>query len=204
MQQKRLTNLDIFRAVAALAVCLFHFGNNNLLGIPVLSSFLQHGHLGVIVFFVISGYIIPYALFRSGYGIAYIKGFLVSRFIRLYPAYFFAGISAVLLWYISTLVPGFRGEQPSFTFSQIFSNLFLLCDFTDTSWFIPVFWTLAIEAQYYLLIAVSFPLLLSRNPALRCCIIAGWVLAPLVAGIGPSVFTWTALFALGIVIFYGE
>lgn len=75
MQQKRLTNLDIFRAVAALAVCLFHFGNNNLLGIPVLSSFLQHGHLGVIVFFVISGYIIPYALFRSGTGLHILKGF---------------------------------------------------------------------------------------------------------------------------------
>jgi len=201
MQQDRLSNLDVFRALAALVVCLFHFDRNGFLGVSAVSGVLRHGYLGVDVFFVISGFIIPFSLCRSGYEFKDMRAFLVSRLIRLYPAYLVAGIAAVALWYISTLVPGFRGEHPSFSSTQIISNIFLLCDFTGTSWFIPVFWTLAIEAQYYVLIAISFPLMLSKSPALRWCIMAVWVFAPLLVGSGPSVFSYSALFALGIVTF---
>jgi peptidoglycan/LPS O-acetylase OafA/YrhL len=66
---------------------------------------------------------------------------------------------------------------------------------------VPIFWTLAIEAQFYLLIGLSLPLLVKHPPWPALAVMALWILAPLVAGHGPTVFTWTALFALGIVVF---
>ena len=74
----RITNLDLLRGVAALAVCLFHFDYDGALGIPSVSHVLSYGYLGVQMFFVISGFIIPYSMLRSGYRIKNIKGFLIG------------------------------------------------------------------------------------------------------------------------------
>jgi peptidoglycan/LPS O-acetylase OafA/YrhL len=78
------------------------------------------------------------------------------------------------------------------------SNALLICDFAGEDWIIPVFWTLAVEAQYYFLIAVSFPLLVHRSILIRYGVLSGRVVAPLLAGLGPTVFTWSALFSVGI------
>lgn len=188
----RLTNLDVFRAIAALTVCLFHFHPH---------SVFRYGHYGVDVFFVISGFIIPASLLRSGYQLGGLKSFLVSRFVRLYPAYFLAGLMAVVLWYVSAAIPGFKGQAPSFTWQMILNNLLMTCDFLDTPWIIPVFWTLAVEAQYYLLIALSFPLLAGRSEAVKWVVLAGWILVPFFVGAGPSIFSWTALFGMGLAVF---
>ena len=199
MSKVRLTNLDALRGLAALAVCLYHFDPNGLIGISFLSAIFRHGHLGVDVFFVISGFVIPLSLHRTGYGIADWRGFLVSRFFRLYPAYFAAGVAAIGIEYLAAQAPGFPGDSPFFSNSQILSNLFLLCDFTGEGWVIGVFWTLAIEAQYCVLIAVTFSFISSSNSLLRRMTLATWIIAPLIAGNGPTVFSWTALFAVGIV-----
>ena len=36
-------------------------------------------------------------------------------------------------------------------------------DYLHTDWFNPVFWTLAIEFQFYLIIGLVFPLLFAKN-----------------------------------------
>lgn len=201
MTKDRITNLDVLRALAALSVCLFHFARNEFLGISEVSKILRRGHLGVDVFFVISGFIIPLSLSRSGYGFINARAFLASRFVRLYPAFLAAGLTTIFLWYLSARIPGFRGEAPSFSARQLVSNGLLLSDFTGENWLIPVFWTLAIESQFYLLIAISFPFFSSAAPALRRGCMAIWITAPLIAGSGPTVLTWTSLFAIGIVTF---
>ncbi|MFZ3046680.1 MAG: hypothetical protein WA151_12270, partial [Desulfatirhabdiaceae bacterium] len=64
----RLTHVDALRGLAALAVCLFHLTRYKPGFLPeysILKSICQYGYLGVEIFFVISGFIIPLALFRS-------------------------------------------------------------------------------------------------------------------------------------------
>ncbi|HAB38447.1 MAG TPA: hypothetical protein DCE52_10710 [Rhodobacteraceae bacterium] len=196
--KQRLTNLDVLRGLAALAVCAFHFDLGGKLGVDVISSVTKFGYLGVDIFFVISGFVIPFAMERTNYRIKDAGYFLAARFFRLYPAYFAAAFLSVGLWFLSTKIPGFQGALPSFSFQEILANIFLLCDFQNEKWLIPVFWTLAIEAQYYLLIAASYGGLNCKKPIVSYLILSAWIVAPIFIGQGPTVFTWTALFAMGI------
>jgi peptidoglycan/LPS O-acetylase OafA/YrhL len=198
MNQSRLGSLDVLRALAALAVCFYHFKRDSITSLDAVWSVSSYGYLGVDVFFVISGFVIPLMLLKMKFTFVDTGFFLFSRFLRLYPAYTVAGLLAIALWFLSSWTPGFRGESPSISFSELLSNSLLICDFTGEGWIIPVFWTLAIEAQYYFLIALSFPLLANESIRIRYSVLAAWVVAPLLAGVGPTVFTWSALFAIGI------
>lgn len=166
-----------------------------------LTGIARYGYLGVDVFFVISGFVIPLSMRAMLYDMRTSGAFLSSRFIRLYPAYFVAGVASVALWYLSTVMPGFRGWAPEFTLRQILGNIFLTCDIQGDPWLISVFWTLAIEAQYYLLIAVSFPFLNSSRRFVRYLAVIVWISLPLYFNTGPTVYTWSALFAVGILVY---
>lgn len=199
MDKSRLASLDVLRALAALAVCFYHFDCGSFVGLREWSAIAQHGNLGVDVFFVVSGFVIPLTLSQAEYRFRDIGPFLASRFLRLYPSYFLVGLAAAGLWYVSAAVPGFRGSSPTYSMGQIVGNLFLACDFTGQSWVVPVFWTLAIEAQFYLLLGVSYSGLACRRNGIRLVSLVLWIAAPLVIGSGPTVFTWTALFAMGLI-----
>jgi peptidoglycan/LPS O-acetylase OafA/YrhL len=198
----RLSNLDILRGLAALAVCFYHFDRDSLFAGTFYPEIAKYGNLGVDVFFVISGFVIPLSLAASGFTIRGAWAFWVARFLRLYPAYLAAAILAVGLWYLSMLLPGFRGTaQPDLSFEKVFANLTMTCDFLHQDWYVVVAWTLAIEAQYYILVALTFPLLVHTNRFVRQGTLLVWLVMPLVFGVGPTVFTWTALFGMGLLIF---
>ena len=83
----RIETLDCLRGIAAFAVLWFHLTNGNLGFLPpgVLKSSGAFGWLGVEVFFVISGFILPYALQRAGYHSADFFQFVWKRILRLDP-----------------------------------------------------------------------------------------------------------------------
>jgi peptidoglycan/LPS O-acetylase OafA/YrhL len=198
----RLTNLDILRGFAALAVCLFHFDRDSLFQGTFYPEIAKYGNLGVDVFFVISGFVIPLSLAASDFTLRGIWAFWVARFLRLYPVYFITALLAVGLWYLSMKMPGFLGTaEPDLSFAMVFANLTMTCDFLNKGWFVVVAWTLAIEAQYYILVALTFPLLVNSNRFVRQATLLFWLTMPLIFGVGPTVFTWTALFGMGLLIF---
>jgi peptidoglycan/LPS O-acetylase OafA/YrhL len=197
----RLQNLDIFRAVAALAVCLFHFQRESLTGGTLYEKIFQYGHYGVDIFFVISGYVIPLALLKKGFRLQDTGIFLKARFFRLYPAYILAAFLTLGLWYASTWVPGFLGDAPPpLEWPQVLANLTLSCDFFHQAWFGVVFWTLAIEAQYYVVVALSLGFLFQGRAVWRYMALLPWIFLPLVFKGGPTIFGWSALFAMGILV----
>lgn len=199
--KQRLEIVDALRGMASLAVCWLHMTNgyseNSILFISG-----QYGRLGVEVFFVISGFIIPFALYQSGYKVTenwHI--FMQKRIIRIDPPYIAAAVMAAVLWYMSALAPGFRGDEPNFSSTQLLLHLGYLNDIFDYPWLNPVFWTLAIEFQFYILLSLLFPIIVSSNTKLR---IAGLMLICLVALLFPIkffVFKYLCLFAVGIVTF---
>ncbi|MES2571755.1 MAG: acyltransferase [Verrucomicrobiota bacterium] len=165
----RLLTLDALRGIAALWVCWYHFtqGNTEFLEEGWLKSSGSFGWLGVEIFFVISGFIIPYALFRSEYRTSDYGTFLLKRITRLDPPYIAGILIVIILGYISTVTPGFRGPPFQLSATQVILHLGYANVLFGHPWLNPVFWTLAIELQYYLLAGLLFPALAHRSNLLR-------------------------------------
>jgi len=200
---QRLNVLDLLRGVASLAVCWFHLtnGNENFLPQGWLRASGAYGWLGVNVFFVISGFIIPYSLFQGGYRLGDYGRFLLKRVLRLDPPYIAAIALIVGLGFLTSHMPGFRGQPFQVSAMQLLVHLGYANVLLGYPWLSPVFWTLAIELQYYLLVGLLFPLLISKRIAVRTItFVCLAVFAFLIPG-RPFVFHWLFLFMLGIATF---
>lgn len=164
----RIATVDALRGIASLSVAWFHFTNANPALAPGnVKSSGRYGWLGVYIFFVISGFVIPYSLEKAKYGYRQFWRFLSKRIVRLDPPYF-ANILFILgLAFVVQLVPGFRGPQPHFAASQLLSHVAYLNSIVGKTWINPVYWSLGIEFQYYLLIGLIFPLLCASRLATR-------------------------------------
>lgn len=150
----RFTALDGLRGVAVLAVVIYHFGSpyNTFFpsGAPSPYSF-SLGELGVQLFFVISGFVILLSAVNGGNA----KNFIISRVSRLYPAYW------VSVLFSSLLIATIGIETRSITLNQVIINLTMLQRFFMVENVDQVYWTLAVEIQFYLLII--FCLVISRG-----------------------------------------
>src|SRR5437867_2266496 len=166
---KRLPQLDCLRGLASLAVCWFHLTNGNRAFLPDgwLKSSGAYGWLGVETFFVISGFVIPYALFNANYSLRSYGRFIAKRMVRLDPPYLLSIALVIAFAYISAFTPGFRGQSPHYTLKQILLHLGYANFVFGYQWVNIVYWTLAIEFQYYLLVGLISRLLASQRLAIR-------------------------------------
>ena len=162
----------------------------------------SYGHFGVEVFFVISGFVIPYSLYRGGYGWSDFPIFVCKRILRLDPPYLAAIALTFLIWFVASHAPGYQGAPFHFSLLQLLLHLGYINAFFGYPWILDVFWTLAIEFQYYLLMALLFPVLVgstlwgSISTMFVMCALG--LLLPL-----PNlVFHYWFLFLLGILTFY--
>jgi peptidoglycan/LPS O-acetylase OafA/YrhL len=132
----------------------------------------SYGHLGVEVFFVVSGFVIPYSMYVSSYKINMMGRFLLKRAIRIEIPYLVVIVLEVILMYVSSLTPWKNGVSERLVISEILLHAAYLNGVLDKPWLIPAFWTLAIEFQFYLLIALLFPLFTGTNTLKRVLVIA--------------------------------
>ena len=206
---KRVTVLDPLRGLASAAVMWFHLahGSSYLDDGHWLDVSGEHGHLGVQVFFVISGFILPYALHARGYRLSDFTSFVANRVIRLDPPYFITIAGVIALTWASTFVPGWQGEM-TLGWIQLAGHVGYVNAFIGEPWIVPVFWTLAIEFQFYLMLALVYPLLAHASKYVSIGTLAGLCgLAALVPHVGPTafrpyVFQHIFLFGLGIAVFW--
>jgi exopolysaccharide production protein ExoZ len=153
--------LDAWRGVAALWVVLLHV---RLETTPaLLSLFSAGGHLGVPMFFVISGYCIASAATRSLNSPRPVRHFLTARVRRIYPPYLLASLVAAALSLLLTalirhhVVPssqiaglnllhqGWRFYLGALTLTQLPLH---------TAYVIRVFWSLCYEVAFYAVVAL--------------------------------------------------
>src|SRR5260370_25386335 len=109
----QIFTVEALRGVAALAVTWFHMTNTYSLDWVRYSGF--NGWLGVHMFFVISGFIIPYSLHRSKYKLPYFPRFLPRRLLRLDPPYLISIALVLILWELAAPTPGFAGAPPNYS-----------------------------------------------------------------------------------------
>jgi peptidoglycan/LPS O-acetylase OafA/YrhL len=205
MQSNRLAVVDLLRAIAAMSVAWFHFTNGSgVIRDGWLYRSGQYGWMGVEMFFVISGFIIPYSLHRSGYRSTEFGRFLLKRIARLDPPYFATIALCVLLSYLVTLAPGFRGEWPHYTWGQLAAHIGYANSFLHLRWVNVVFWSLGIEFQYYLLIGLAFPLLVAPRSATRLGFLGLLLLASTAIRDESLVFHYLPLFVAGILAFQSK
>jgi peptidoglycan/LPS O-acetylase OafA/YrhL len=178
MKTNRNGSIDYLRGIAALMVCFCHFR----LSLPefMRDTAKTYGELGVQVFFVISGYIIPYSLFRGGYRLADFGRFWLKRILRLQPALAAALALTFLLSISAAAVKGQASTAQAWTYLK--AALYLAVPDEN-----PVIWTLIVEVKYYFFVAALFPVLFSTNHWVRR---AAFLLATGLAIWGPPYVEW--------------
>lgn len=156
---------DALRGLASLAVCWYHFTHGNPTFLPpgFLKSSGNLGWVGVEVFFVISGYAMMVATRGSSASARDYGRFMGKRMLRLHPPYIAAIVLILLLNWASAGVPGYNGLPFDVTAGPFLAHLVYLVPFFGYAWYNPVFWTLCIEVQWYLLIAVVAGVLHSQT-----------------------------------------
>lgn len=176
----KLSSIQALRGIAALSVCVFHFlSANTAAGAPqIIQDITAYGGHGVTVFFVISGFVLPLSLFRSDYTPRSFPRFVLRRLIRLEPPYLVTIALAMSLGVAASYAPGFHGQTPNYDAVTIISHIGYLTPVIGKEWIVPVFWTLLVEFQFYLLIGILFPFLM-RYPVMTIVIASA-------AGVIPS------------------
>jgi peptidoglycan/LPS O-acetylase OafA/YrhL len=199
--QERLANVDALRGLAALSVTWYHFtlGNPNFLPDGFLKSSGSWGWLGVEVFFVISGFVLPLSLQRGNYKTSNFLHFIGKRLVRLEPPYLVTIALILVLGWLSSHAPGFAGKPWSFSTPQFLSHFGYLTDIMGYVWLSPAFWTLALEFQFYLLVGVTYSVVMNKNSTARWCSILCWVVLSLISNERDLVFGYLALFSLGLI-----
>ncbi|MDX8502024.1 acyltransferase [Mesorhizobium sp. VK4C] len=153
MAKVRDIQLDTLRAVAVMLVLYAHFLA------PNGTSFL--GHLGVRLFFVLSGFLITRLLLEARDAAAFeagpaLRSFYARRVIRIFPPYF-----AVLgLVWLTDL----EQARSSLAWHALYLSNFWYALRNDWNpWLLCHFWSLSIEEQFYL----AWPLIVLLAPRKR-------------------------------------
>ncbi len=141
-ERGRLGQVDALRGVAALAVALFHFTSRfvELYGsgqTPLVA--VRHGHLGVNLFFIISGFVIFMTLARTQRPM----DFIVSRFSRLFPSYW----AAIVLTFLVMLWLGLPHKAVGL--KDALANFLMIHGIFGVPHVDGVYWTLEVEMLFY-------------------------------------------------------
>lgn len=142
------SSIDGLRSVCFLLVFLFHCNINGF----------QLGWSGVVVFFVISGFLITEILINSKQSPSYYRNFYIRRLLRICPPYYTVIIGSILLFLVlEKATPNDLLYHITYT-----QNIYwVLTNYvSDLQPFLAHTWTLAIEEQFYLL----WPLLIFLIP----------------------------------------
>lgn len=174
--------LDALRAIAAFLVVYAHLSHYLLRSVRGVSAeWLNAGPAGVMLFFLVSGYIIPASLERHGD----LRRFWVGRFRRLFPLYTVVALLVVALGVtgVVPLDPLVAAHPGTTTVAHATMLPFLL----GGSLVSPVFWTLTFEMVFYLLVGALFAVRLHRGSGIAATLlaVAAVVTAPLTPHLVP-------------------
>lgn len=169
----RIAFIDAIRGIAALLVVLQHGLTRSGLEhggrAGAATDLLNLGETGVLAFFFVSGFIIPFSLEKYGS----VGRFWINRVFRIYPLYL-AVYAVALCIYGPTLFDSLSKALPN-----ILAHLFLAQAYVGQKDLVLGSWTLSVEAVWYLGFSVLF--LLSLH---KCCRVAIGIAVALSAAAG--------------------
>jgi len=182
-------NLNGLRFIAALVVIIHHIEQQkadyalpNHFGNPTIQLF---GELGVVLFFVLSGFLITYLLLEEERttGTIGIRNFYVRRILRIWPLYFLIVILGLLI--LPNLhifdVPGYdKATVYRHLFSKIIFYIFFLPNLVSPLLGIVPYsahtWSIGTEEQFYLTWPVILKSVKKYRLMLMFAIVGGYLL----------------------------
>ena len=154
LPRQRYAHLDALRAIAALAVMVEHLFGDLLRQAPAATGpmstlarlvveNLSLGRFGVALFFLISGFVVPFSII----GERPLRHFAISRLFRLYPAFWLALVVLAAMGWLSGDVP---------RAATVLANLTMAPPLFGQPWLSSIYWTLFVELLFYGLVALLF------------------------------------------------
>ncbi len=192
-------SIDLLRGIAALLVCIFNFSNfefnNELIFssdslITLIGSF---GKNGVYIFFVISGFVIPYSLYKYQFKIQNFFHFIAKRFVRIEIPYF---VSIILVLFVSFVFSFYNNSIFIFEFNRLIYHILYIIPFTEFEWYNEIYWTLAIEFQFYILLGLFFTFIIHTSHFIKTISLSFFLLIGIASSSSHFVFYYTPIFLL--------
>jgi peptidoglycan/LPS O-acetylase OafA/YrhL len=179
-RNRRFAELDVLRGIAALAVVVFHYSGHETRYFAGFPFNFKPGVHGVQLFFGISGFVI----FLTLDGTKRLRDFVVSRFSRLYPAYWAT---------IAVLAAVDAFETGKVWLTGIAVNATMLQSFIGFQDFDLVFWTLGVELAFYVIMGTLFALGWTRRIVTVAVV---WLAVAAAAAVAyPHLPTWAPVYA---------
>lgn len=160
--RRRIAALDSLRGIAILMVMLSHYLGAVLAPAPKLAfQLVAIGRGGVILFFLLSGYLIWRNLERQRTGV-----FIMRRLFKIMPSFW------LNLACLTALDLAFFGQH-HFSGTVYIANFAMISDIIHEPSVSGVYWTLLIEVKFYLFVALQYAVLQDRR--------LGWVVGGIIA-----------------------
>lgn len=178
MKKDYAHEIDLLRFLAAVAVVIFHLSfrghaadNLSPMRYGPLAEVGKYGYLGVDLFFMISGFVIMMSAIKAS-----TKSFVISRMVRLYPAFWVC----CTVTFLTILMIG-NADNP-FSFKDYLINMTMLEGFVYTPYIDGSYWSLTIEMRFYLLVAM---VILFRKIHWAEQLVIAWLIATMLLQIFP-------------------
>ena len=152
MSVLKYPSINGLRAISIILVIIYHLQMNNdiftelslINWLEPFISFVTDGHLGVNVFFVISGFLITSLMLNEelNTGTVSLKGFYLRRILRIFPAYF-----ALLLVYSILQLFGYIHISDASWLTAITHTKYFNW---SLDWYTAHGWSLSIEEHFYI------------------------------------------------------
>lgn len=193
--KEHLKGLDTLRAIAALVVVIGHIElikkNNNITSFDYAPS----GHIAVVLFFVLSGFLITFLLSKELDSTSTIsfKKFYMRRILRIWPLYYLILLISILI------IPAKQSIISYILCFTIFPNV---AHAIGEGWASsPQIWSIGVEEQFYLLwpIILYFIFFLNKRlivPILLTLIVTYTVLPHLLGFINVRYFQSESMYIL--------
>jgi len=153
-KSKRIEFLDVLRGFAAFIVlCQHSVECVSVFFTQWTAKYMNFGEVGVVIFFIISGFIIPVSLEKYNS----LSRFWMGRILRLWPAYIASLVLVIVL-------NGFKvlrvNQLPEFYHSHhvlfMLGNMSMFAEYLRIPNAIGAYWTLSLELIFYILCSFLF------------------------------------------------
>lgn len=197
-----LPNLDLLRALAVLLVLADHALEvvAHQTGVDVHPYDLNAGHLGVLLFFVHTSFVLMASMERLDLtGAALLRSFYLRRVFRIFPLSI-----ATVLAVVALRIPALPWSEYALPDGMtLLANLSLTMNLSYSAVLLGPLWSLPVELQMYLVLPLVYLFLGSKRPRTRllgvytAALALAWILTPF--GKRFAVFEFAPCFAAGII-----